>query len=242
MKTAHKAAVVMDKYGRFLEEIDVWFRSVRVKYGDRMLCGRGCALCCSGLFDVPLPDALRVALGFQQLSPPEKKEVLVRSDSCHGPVLEAARDMKEPFFLDGLSEADIDRLADRFDDVRCPFLDNDDGCLIYPFRPAACILEGVPMVDARDGLFDDWCELNFTEGTDRTLEEDLALDYYRIETEVQRTTEILLELVPAFPRRKTSIFLPSIICGYNSFWSALVAEQSGIVLPGGDNAAAAPPD
>ena len=224
MTESGRIVSVLEEYQHFLVELDTWFRSVRVKYGSRMQCDKGCILCCCGLFDVPLPDAFSVAAGFRQLSNSVREDVLHRARSLQTGLLQEVPELKEPFFLDRISEERIDRLADRFGDVRCPFLPADGDCLIYEFRPSACILEGIPMVDVHDGPFDDWCELNFTEGIDREAEADLRLDYYEIEATVRRVSEDLIEHLPSLPRKETTIFIPSIIVTFESFWQDLVAD------------------
>jgi Fe-S-cluster containining protein len=213
---------VLDAYHRYLLELDTWFRSVRIKYGDLMTCGKGCTRCCCGLFDISLPDALRVAAGFRNLPASVGRDITRRSSLIHGEILLEVSDLRDPFFLHTLAESDIDRLAERFDAVRCPYLGDGDDCLIYESRPLACILEGVPMVDASDGLFDDWCELNFPDGIDKTLEQDLQLDYPAIEAMVQRTANILREAIPAFPRVETGVFLPSVAVTFETFWAKLL--------------------
>ncbi|MBN2242317.1 MAG: hypothetical protein JW793_06465 [Acidobacteria bacterium] len=215
----------LEEYRRFLTALDTWFRSVRVKYGDRMQCSTGCILCCRGLFDIPLADAFRVAAGFRRLPPPAKKEVLCSAQSLHAGILNEVPQLEEPFFLDRISEDRIDDLADRFDDALCPFLAPGGECLIYEFRPSACILEGVPMVDARDGPFGDWCELNFTGGIDREVEADLRLDYYEIEATVRRASESLGARMPLPPSKEATVFIPSIIVAFDDFWSSLLQEK-----------------
>jgi Fe-S-cluster containining protein len=214
----------MDVYDRFLQDLDTWFRSVRVKYGARMQCGQGCTDCCCGLFDVPLPDAMRVAAGFKKLNSSMRAEVLQRSSFIHAKLLESDPKLHDPFLLSSDSGKDVDRLADRFDSVRCPFLYDDGGCLIYASRPLACILEGVPMVDASDGPFDDWCRFNFTEGMDRVVETDMVLDYYGIEAMVHNCTVTLLESIPALGRDPVTVFLPSIVVTYETFWEPLLRQ------------------
>ncbi len=224
MAAGGRVLSAMEEYQHFLMELDTWFRSIRVKYGSRMQCGKGCTLCCRGLFDVPLPDAFRAAAGYERLSPSVRKDVAVYAGSLHAGLLGEAPDLEEPFFLDRIPEDRIDRLADCFDDVGCPFLTTDGDCLIYEFRPSACILEGVPMVDVRDGPFDDWCGLNFTAGIDRVAEEDLRLDYYGIEATIQRISENLAEGLPLLPGKETTVFLPSIVVAFESFWRGLIKK------------------
>jgi Fe-S-cluster containining protein len=220
-----KILPVMDVYDRFLRDLDTWFRSVRVKYGEQMQCGGGCTDCCYGIFDVPLPDAMRVAAGFHQLAPSVQEGVFRRSAAVHAQLLQAEPKLGDPFLLHQISAEDVDRLADRFDTVRCPFLDGVDECLIYASRPLACIMEGIPMVDAADGLFDDWCRLNFTSGLDEAVEADMVLDYYGIEATVQNSTEALLELLPVFGKKAPTAFLPGIVVTYDTFWQPLLHQQ-----------------
>jgi Fe-S-cluster containining protein len=215
---------IFSEYDRLLLSLDARFRAVRTKYGNRMECGKGCIDCCTGLFDISIPDALRVAAGYHRLSPSTGNEVTLRAGSLNAELLTAVPELQSPFFLDLIAGDRIDRLAERFDTVRCPLLGEDDGCLVYRHRPLACILEGIPMVDVRDGLFDDWCRLNFTDGLDGGILRDLALDYTGIEATVESVSESLVMAAPSFPGRDATIFIPSVIAAYESFWKSLVAE------------------
>jgi Fe-S-cluster containining protein len=217
---------ILDEYQKFLLGLDMWFRSVRVKYGARMRCGEGCTFCCCGLFDIPLPDALRVATGFCRLTPSLKNDVAHRASTIHADLLREVPELETPFFLNSISEARIDLLTEVFNTVRCPFLSMDNVCLIYEYRPSACVLEGIPMVDFRDGLFDDWCEFNFTEGIDPALEEDLRLDYYEIQATIQHVTESLIERIPALPKKEATVFIPSVVASFERFWYDLVNEEA----------------
>jgi Fe-S-cluster containining protein len=221
----------MDVYDRFLKDLDTWFRAVRIKYGDRMECGRGCARCCYGLFDIAMPDALRVAAGYRELAPAAREGVLERSALLHGQIEAAVPHLMDPFLLHRIGEEEIDRLTDLFDAVPCPFLGSSEECLVYESRPLACILEGVPMVDARDGLFDDWCELNFAAGVAGEVAEDLILDYYGIEAVGERTTAELFRSIPCFSGEETTVFLPSIVVAYESFWEEVVSRSRFPVYP-----------
>ena len=55
------------KHDDLVNRLDTRFRFIHGKYADQMSCGRGCAQCCHGLFDISLPDALRVARAFGML-------------------------------------------------------------------------------------------------------------------------------------------------------------------------------
>lgn len=190
-------------HDRIRRRLDLRFRSIRRKYAGQMQCGRGCARCCHGLFDISTADATRVAGGYMRLPEPAKTEVKQRAAAIQER-LRAAGLISPPYLLDRFTEEQIDELVELAGDVRCPFLDGRDACLIYENRPVQCLLEGIPMVDVQDGLFGDWCELNFSNGLSAEMMHDMRIDYYELEELEQSAT----------------VFIPSVVCapGYWSPW------------------------
>jgi Fe-S-cluster containining protein len=208
----------MRQHRRFLQQVGDWFDSVRSRTGDRMQCGRGCALCCHGLFDISLPDALLVAQGLADISPEDRSAVLARAEVIHKNILLSAPKLEAPFFLNGISEEEADAIVEAAQSPRCPLLGPDNACLVYGQRPLACRLEGLPMVDARDGLFGDWCELNFAGGVpDRDLNV-LQQDYYELQNVEDVATEVLSEALGGERHRQLTVFIPSVSVAFESFW------------------------
>jgi Fe-S-cluster containining protein len=138
-----------------------------------MQCGRGCAQCCHGLFDISLPDALLLAEGYRSLPLFSQKEVRERALNINAQIVRECRALESPYLLNAISQEKIDDLADMHANARCPFLSELNACLIYEQRPLACRLEGIPMVDCADGLFGDWCKLNFRTGVSPEIIRDL---------------------------------------------------------------------
>jgi Fe-S-cluster containining protein len=184
-----------------------------------MQCGRGCARCCYGLFDVGLPDAFRVAKAFGALPEEIRFEIGDRASVIQEKIRQEGSELRNPFFLNAISQYRIDQLVERIQEVRCPFLGECHDCLIYEDRPLACRLEGIPMVDSNDGLFGDWCELNFKEGISSELTQDLRLDYYEIEAVEQEVTEYLSEYMLGNRQAQVTVFIPSVIASFDSFWN-----------------------
>lgn len=160
-----------------------------------MSCRQGCARCCHGLFDISIPDSQRVAEGFRTIPREVREQVAERAAMIQSRIEEEEPDLGYPFYLNSLSQDRVDRLVEAIGDVRCPFLDESDSCLIYEYRPIACILEGVPMVDVHDGLFGDWCELNFRDGFSPEMQPDLRLDYYEVQEAEQETTILIPSVI-----------------------------------------------
>jgi Fe-S-cluster containining protein len=202
--------------------LDEWFRALQAKHANRMKCRQGCAQCCYGLFDVSLPDAFWVAQAVAALSADIRSEVLERARIIQQKILREEPELRVPFFLHSLSEDKIDRLVERIQDTRCPFLDMHDCCLVYDDRPFACRLEGIPMVDSQDGLFGDWCELNFKEGIPPDVSIDLRLDYYEIRAIEQEAAEHLSCCLLGQQQAEATVFLPSIPATFENFWKSRI--------------------
>ncbi len=214
----------LEKHLQMLNHLDEWFRSYLASHLDQMQCGKGCAQCCCGLFDVSLPDALRIAKGFDMLAGGTRSLVVERASIIQGKIRQEAKELREPFFLNAVTQDRIDALVDCIQDAQCPFLDERGRCLIYEDRPLACRLEGIPMVDLHDGLFGDWCELNFKNGVTPKLKEDLRLDYYEIQAIEQEATGFLSQCLLAHRQEAVTLFIPSIVAAFDAFWKESVAR------------------
>ncbi len=187
-----------------------------------MQCGRGCALCCHGLFDISVPDALVVARAFDTLGKEARRAVLDCASEIHQMIRNEAPDLSPPFLLDQINEQRIDQIVDRVPNARCPFLGTQNECLIYQDRPLACRLEGTPMVDIRDGLFGDWCELNFTGGVPQEALRDLERDYVEVQQCEDDLTESLTQRFLRKKLRRATIFIPSLIVEFENYWRKLL--------------------
>ncbi len=214
----------MDSYRNLLNETSNWFQIVQNRHADLMQCRSGCTACCSGLFDISLPDALHVTAGMAALPADTSSEVTARAQEIQRRIVARAPDLAAPYLLKMKDELLIDRITARIQPPRCPFLSREHACLIYEHRPLACRLEGVPMVDAHDGLFGDWCEFNFPDGVGAESQEDLQRDYYALQEVERSSTASLSELLLGERLDAVTVFIPSLIVGYESFWAPLLAK------------------
>lgn len=191
-----------------------------------MQCGKGCTLCCHGLFDISFADALILAEAFGAVDAQKRERSREQAAVIQAAISRAAPDLKPPFLLRGVTETDVDAIVDAAGTPRCPLLSEDEECLVYRHRPRACRLEGLPMVDAQDGLFGDWCELNFRNGVPPGEMSCLALDYYALQSEEDTVTEVMADLLLGRRERDVTVFIPSIITEYDSFWQGLLDRLS----------------
>jgi len=213
----------MKRHLGFLMENEEWFARVRATCGDQMQCGRGCALCCHGLFDISFVDALLLAEGYGRLHAPQKERVFARARLTENVIESELPGIASPFLLHGLPQSLLDRIVESARSPRCPLLGDQDECLVYASRPLACRLEGAPMVDSRDGLFGDWCELNFGQGLPPGIEEILIRDYYAIQAAEDTSNEVMADLLLGRRDPEVTVFIPSVITEHFSLWERFTA-------------------
>ena len=145
-----------DNYRNILERADEFFRSVAGSQAQNLQCGRGCSLCCYGLFEIGSGDVPVIAEGLEKLHPARRKKIIKRAveivaSSAHPNLRECSPIEKETFF-------------DRTASVACPNLSDAGECMIYDSRPLVCRTFGLPLRE-RERYIGDVCELNFTEAS-----------------------------------------------------------------------------
>ena len=142
-----------DSYKRVLERADAWFQDVQRGQPENLQCGRGCSLCCYGLFEIGFSDVPVLADGLARAHPSRRKAIIRRAveimDATGHPNLrECAPAEKEAFFEHALA-------------CPCPVLSPPGECLLYEHRPLVCRTFGLPLRNGKE-YFGDVCELNFT--------------------------------------------------------------------------------
>ncbi|HEY0369274.1 MAG TPA: YkgJ family cysteine cluster protein [Chthoniobacterales bacterium] len=145
-----------ETYTRILERADDFFRSVAESQPQNLQCGRGCSLCCYGLFEIGSGDVPLIAEGLAKLHPSRRKMIIKRSQqilasSSHPDLRECSPAEKASFF-------------ERTASTACPNLNERGECLMYEHRPLVCRTFGLPLRNA-DEYIGDICELNFTDAT-----------------------------------------------------------------------------
>jgi Fe-S-cluster containining protein len=146
-----------DRYKNVLGIADAFFSSVASSQGQNLQCGRGCSLCCHGLFEIGSGDVPVIAEGLTKLHPSRRKMIIRRAvdiiaSSRHPNLRECSPIEKEKFF-------------DRTAATPCPNLDDSGACMMYESRPLVCRTFGLPLRDS-ERYIGDVCDLNFTAASD----------------------------------------------------------------------------
>jgi Fe-S-cluster containining protein len=151
------ARAVADDYKSVLERADAFFASVTSTQPQNLQCGRGCSLCCYGLFEIGSGDVPVIGDGLARLHPQRRMKIIRRAqkmieETAHPNLRESSPAEKDAFF-------------DRTSSLPCPNLSDQGACMIYDSRPLVCRTFGLPLRQA-ETYIGDICELNFTEASD----------------------------------------------------------------------------
>jgi len=136
-------APFFEKYKALSDKADELFTKVQKEFPECVTCEIKCADCCHALFDLTLIEAIYINHRFNEMFEGEKKEAIIeksnRADRKIYMIKRKAYKDKEA----GKNEVEIlmEIAAER---VRCPFLNEDDMCDLYEYRPITCRLYGIP--------------------------------------------------------------------------------------------------
>ena len=141
-------------YKNILDRADGFFRSVIESQPQHLQCGRGCSLCCYGLFEIGPADIPMLAQGLAELHPMRRRMIIRKA-------VETVAASKHPNLRE-CSPTEKDAFFERTASTACPNLNDAGECMIYEHRPLVCRTFGLPLRD-RDKYLGDVCELNFNE-------------------------------------------------------------------------------
>lgn len=142
-----------EKYESLAAKVEEAFKKVNEKHPDLVLCKPGCTDCCYALFDLTLVEAMYLNRKFNEKFPPEnsgqRENILEKANRADRKVykLKAAAYKEAKEGKD--EEAVVEDMARKR--IRCPLLNDEDLCDLYPYRPVACRIYGVPLAIGGQG-------------------------------------------------------------------------------------------
>jgi len=119
---------------------DRTFEVMQRDYGDSVRCRRGCTDCCYAVFGLFPVEAVYLKHRFDELSGAVKEEILLRT-------VQADEDLQR--LQERLARFDGDpRMQGHIiarERIRCPLLNAEEECALYPHRPITCRVYGIPV-------------------------------------------------------------------------------------------------
>ncbi|MGD8253150.1 MAG: YkgJ family cysteine cluster protein [Syntrophobacterales bacterium] len=135
MKTNH----LYKCYDYLVDAADRAFLKIDEEYGECVKCELHCTDCCHAVFGLFLIEAVHLQQHFRELADEEKKKALLRAELFD----EQLQTLQGKIAKANHSPEAADSLWGR-ERIRCPLLNDESECILYPYRPITCRVYGIP--------------------------------------------------------------------------------------------------
>ena len=132
------------KYNSLAVKVEEAFNKITESFPDLVLCKPGCTDCCYAIFDLTLVEAMHLRHQFDMAFTGEARHAIIeKANKADRQVYKLKKEAYKAA-KEGKDEQEIvtEMAKER---IRCPLLNHDDLCSIYPHRPLACRIYGVPL-------------------------------------------------------------------------------------------------
>ena len=134
-----KTAPLFRNYELLVDKADAAFQEMGKKYGEVIRCERHCSDCCHAVFGLFLIEAVYLKEYFDRLETEKRREVLFRCNDT-----ERALKRVEKKLQNYQDDPRMQALVMAQERIRCPLLNENDDCILYPHRPITCRVYGIP--------------------------------------------------------------------------------------------------
>ncbi len=126
-------------YELLVDKADAAFRKMEKEHGTCINCQRHCSDCCHAVFGLFLIEAAYIKQHFDQLDSKVGREALLRCNDTERALkrleIRLQRCENDPQMQTHLLGRER---------IRCPLLDENQDCILYPYRPITCRVYGIP--------------------------------------------------------------------------------------------------
>lgn len=188
------------RYEALVAKADKAFDQVKARYPEEVKCVPGCADCCYALFDLTLIEAFYINYHFNKnFSGADREALLEKADAADRKIYKVKKTAYKSS-QDGEAEEKVLENVGQ-ERIRCPLLNDEDYCDLYPYRPIACRVYGIPLAIGGRGVT---CGLSgFTQGEnyptfnmDRVHDQLMALSAEFVQAIGSRYVKMADVLVP----------------------------------------------
>jgi Fe-S-cluster containining protein len=130
---------LLEPYDNLVSKADQAFERMAGEFEECIKCEPHCADCCHAVFGLFLIEALFLKHDFDQLAKEERDAALQRASETDKELEKLERTLE--IFKDDPRMRSYSLAKAR---VRCPLLNDDNECILYPYRPITCRVYGIP--------------------------------------------------------------------------------------------------
>ena len=130
---------LFEPYEGLVTKADHAFQRMEGEFSECIKCDLHCSDCCHAVFGLFMIEAVFLKQDFDQLDEGERAEALKRGHEADKE-LEKLEKMLKEFENDPQMRAYSMARAR----IRCPLLNDNNECILYPYRPITCRVYGIP--------------------------------------------------------------------------------------------------
>ncbi len=133
------------KYEDLVKTSETLFNQVKEQFPDCVKCKQGCSDCCYALFDLSFIEAVYINHKFNlafESKPVEKAGILEKANVADRHTYKLKKEAYKALEAGEDEEKILGDLAK--ERIKCPFLNDNDMCDLYEFRPITCRFYGIP--------------------------------------------------------------------------------------------------
>lgn len=148
---------LFEPYNALISRADEAFAQIAADFPECIRCERHCSDCCHAVFGLFLIEAVFLKHDFDQLQGAEKTKALARARAADKAFDQLGHSLE--LFEDDPQMRAYSMARAR---IRCPLLNEENECILYPYRPITCrvygiptMVQGVPRVCGKSGFSKD---------------------------------------------------------------------------------------
>jgi Fe-S-cluster containining protein len=130
---------LFNEYKQLVAKGDSAFETIERDFGSCVKCKPQCSDCCHAIFGLFLIEAAYIQQQFKKLDRKVKREILSNAEKY-----EKALQKVEERLQAHEDDPRMKSYALSKERVRCPLLNQNEECIIYPHRPITCRVYGIP--------------------------------------------------------------------------------------------------
>jgi len=130
---------LFEPYDNLVSKADQAFERMAGEFKECIKCEHHCADCCHAVFGLFLIEAVFLKHDFDQLGKEERDAALQRGSEADKELEKLERSLE--IFKDDPQMRGYSLAKAR---IRCPLLNDDNECILYPYRPITCRVYGIP--------------------------------------------------------------------------------------------------
>jgi Fe-S-cluster containining protein len=130
---------LLERYEHLAARADQSFHKMLQDYPECIKCKPHCSDCCHALFGLFLIEAVYIKRHFDELERRKRRAALLNGNKADRDLKKLEKEMHKS---GGASEIGTESLAK--ERIRCPLLDDQKECILYPHRPITCRVYGIP--------------------------------------------------------------------------------------------------